>query len=871
MVNALKTIFQKLRPIQRIVESCEKGEAAYVCLKHNEVALRRAASFRLFNPAELRARPLRVQLGVQQTDLDVLSILTRIASRLRLTIEDLLGLVPGQGGFSISGSDTPEEPVEMGREETALDFTPRPAAGPGQQPGDLRCGGRWGFAGDVHERFAEDTASDAIKDAWKAISFAAHDLGISMLNAKPLNLLGKLLQATVLVELKMERGKGTTVRGTQGRLVLKSLKLVQCAKGLSERIEFWHETTASAPGGMDDRAAERSAAWAFKEKQRALDADVGRAPLASADAPLTNDAAWQQGGLSAGAAGRAQQAMQAVVQREPQRREWQHSVQLDVPGVQLVLDACRDAEAAGVTGCHAGVGVTELLSALANAMAGALDGGVVPIATRRDPEGCGPRRYVGTFNPLDAPSAALAVMLAGKFDCLHMEDERMTGALPLRLLQKHVHLQRQWLSGSASAEPAAAPLSRDALAARLQAAQARVQELVTKVVGGDHSLVSAWAEAQEAEKVAAAALAGAQTGDAPSSTGGGSSATDGVLPSTAKLEALLRRGTGDCSALSRAVVQGSSPESLSQPHKEVYYELRHLINALVAKGHGWEDLKVKLDNRMAGELRGRSGDDKTRKEGQLKGWARTLLLERLIDNAALLAEQQLAEQHSGAQHVQFVDAHSRLDAISVRLYVPRDAAGSAASTQTLCLHIIGANVTLRRDNTGLDGVTAAGVVAELRRLTDDAQAAAAAAAAEEEASDDEMDSGEPAELEEDEEEAMELPGVRALAEAEEEDGEDGAESEGEEEPDDGESIGSGDTSVEDSDEEGGGQSEGEGESDGVPTGTGGSDVEDAGPYRSGSRQIGSDSDDDVRAGPPDQPARSLRLRLCNHHDPCPVK
>ena len=145
-------------------------------LKHNEVALRRSASFRLFDAAGLRARPLIVQLGVQKTDLDILSTLTRMASHLRLSVDDLLGFAPGQRVFSISVSDMPEAPVETGCEEAPLDFTPRPPAGPGQQPGDLHCGGRWGFAGDLDERFKEDTASEAIKEAWKVISMAARDL-----------------------------------------------------------------------------------------------------------------------------------------------------------------------------------------------------------------------------------------------------------------------------------------------------------------------------------------------------------------------------------------------------------------------------------------------------------------------------------------------------------------------------------------------------------------------------------------------------------------------------------------------------------------------------------------------------------------------
>ena len=35
---------------------------------------------------------------------------------------------------------------------------------------------------------------------------------------------------------------------------------------------------------------------------------------------------------------------------------------------------------------------------------------------------------------------------------------------------------------------------------------------------------------------------------------------------------------------------------------------RQVIDALVAKGHGWEDLKVKLTNRKAGELFGEPGE-----------------------------------------------------------------------------------------------------------------------------------------------------------------------------------------------------------------------------------------------------------------------
>ena len=734
MANALKTIFQTLRPIERIVASCKK-EAAYMCLKHNEVALRRSAIVHLFSAAELRKRPPTVQLGVQKTDLDILSTLTRMASYMQLSVDDLLSFAPGQGGFSISGSDVPEAPVEMGCEDAPLDFTPRPPAGPGQQPGDLHCGGRWGFAGDVDERFNEDTASDAIKNAWKAIQQAERDLNIKVRSrsATPLAFVSQILQATVQVELKMERVKGKTVSGTTTNRKLQSLTFRRCAKGLLERIQIKHvPTAAAAAGGRDDRAEPQwSAAWEYKEKQRKLDTNMGSAPLDSADVQLDTDAAWQEGGLSADAAGRAQQSMDAVIMAhsEPQQREWpQHMLQLDVSGVEQVLTAVRGAEAAGVTDTHQGVGsVTELLHTLVDAKAGALDDGGVPIATLREPEGCGPRRYTGTFNPLDASSEALAVMSGGKYDCLHMEDAGIPGALPLRLLQKHVHLQRQLLSGSRSAENS--ELLHD-LTVQLQEAQACVQELDGKVRGGDLAEPTLrgllWARGEEQAVVAA--LASAQTGAhkaAPSSNGGGSSVADGVLPSTTKLEALLRSSSGDCSALVRALNGSSAPNSLAQSHKEVYYEVCRLIDTLVAKGGGWQaELKTKHNNRKMGELRGLSSEDKTNKEKELKSWARVMVLERLLDDAALLAEQQLAKQNGGAQYVHFVDARGRLHPTSVLLYVLRDAAGPAAPTQTLCLPSIGANVTLRLDNSKLDGITSTGVAAGLRRLTGDAEGAA---------------------------------------------------------------------------------------------------------------------------------------------------
>ena len=70
----------------------------------------------------------------------------------------------------------------MGCVETALDFCPRAAPGQGQRPADLCCGGLWGFAGDVHERFDYEHRTGAISAAWVALQNVARDLKVSTHN-----------------------------------------------------------------------------------------------------------------------------------------------------------------------------------------------------------------------------------------------------------------------------------------------------------------------------------------------------------------------------------------------------------------------------------------------------------------------------------------------------------------------------------------------------------------------------------------------------------------------------------------------------------------------------------------------------------------
>lgn len=676
MEGALKGIFKALYPIQRIVAlpaATEKKLTPYAFLKGKEVMLRRRASLRLFSPEELRARPVPAQHGVQMSDLTILLVLKRAAYALQLDISDLLGFQPGEGGFSLSGDDMPLVPVEMGCVPTPLDFTPRSPAGPGQQPADLRCGGRWGFAGDVHERFKEEDCPKAMKAAWKGLQDAASSLKVSTHNAQPLSLLGSMLMETVGIQLKLERCKGTTVRGTETKHKLKGISIVQKAEGFSQRIQF---KLATEPGDT-----EWSAAFKFKAEQAVVDARSST----GADGPhvIDTDATWQQGNVSAGA------ALHTLVAEHEQ--EWQHMLPLDLQAASLALEVLRS--------CNNAVTWEKHRSALESAIANCLGSGgnhFVPLTTLREPEGCGPRRYGSPFDPLDVPTLALSVMLCpGKHDRLRVCDEKIKGALPLRLLHKHVHLQRQYLSGSSSAVPEGPPA-----ADLVRAAEERVKELTAMVVGGDttpeslRNLIAAKEEVQKAVDAQQSSL----------STSGGSSAVDGVLPSTTKLQALLR-SDDDCTELSRSVMgKFSDGVRLSREHEDVRNEAHAVVDALIAKGDSWQaKLREKLNNRKAGELKKLSGHEKWAKEHQLKRWARKVFLERLLDDAALLVEAYLAKLNGGNQYVQFVDASSCTDLL---LYVPsepdlglaRDDPDLVGTTQ---LASIGASVTLQVDNDGL--------------------------------------------------------------------------------------------------------------------------------------------------------------------------
>jgi hypothetical protein len=705
MVRALKGIFKAMYSIQRIValptpvpQGTPKKKSPYMVMKGDEVVLRRRANFRLFNAEELRKRPVHAQLGVQASDLVILQMLQSIAYAFRLELADLLGFSPGCGGFTLSGEDTPEVPLEMGCVATQLDFTPRSPASPGMQPADMRCGGLWGFAGDVDERFKDDNADMRVQGAWKILRSVALSLKVSTHNMKPLRLLGQVLKETVGIQLEMKGSRGTTVGGKTTKNKLESLCLVQRAEGFSQRIEF------KIDGGGEEWSA------AFK-----INADTARSSAPADNGPLVvdTDQSWQQSGSSADKALLA--ARTIVAEHCDRRQEWLHTLPLDVPRVESVIKALRECEAghAGVQNYGHG-----LQHALETAYANRL-GSFVPITTLREPDSCGPRRY--SNNPLDAPPMALAVMLDDhKYDRLCVYDANVKGALLLRLLQKHVHLQRQLLSGISSAEPDAPP-SPD----QLRAATEQLNMLEDLVRGGDMTsdTLNKLIVAREAKQAVLTATA-ARQGHGPSTRAGGSIAIDDVLPSTAKLEALLRNddvGDGtesglDCTELSRAVVTGklSMHATLLREHEAVREETYAVIDALITKGGGWHaELRAKLNNRKKAELRSLRGDEKWAKEQQLQSWARKVLLERLLDDMLLLVEAHLAKLNGGAQYVQFVDTR---DCTKVRFYVPRDpdlglprnetcfcSHDRSASVGTIQLVSIGMSVEICVDNDDMNG------------------------------------------------------------------------------------------------------------------------------------------------------------------------
>ena len=162
-----------------------------------------------------------------------------------------------------------------------------------------------------------------------------------------------------------------------------------------------------------------------------------------------------------------------------------------MPGVWEVLDLLRTRR-----------GYEEVCAALRSAVANEL-GDFVPITRQRIVNGCGPRRYGGghAFNPLDVPSQALTVMLGdGMVDRLRLDDvSERKGLLPLRLLLKHAHIQRQLLGGSSVAVPDG-PTPQH----RADDAKRRCAELKERVIGGDHApdTLRELANAQEAAKAA---------------------------------------------------------------------------------------------------------------------------------------------------------------------------------------------------------------------------------------------------------------------------------------------------------------------------------------------------------------------------------
>lgn len=243
------------------------------------------------------------------------------------------------------------------------------------------------------------------------------------------------------------------------------------------------------------------------------------------------------------------------------------------------------------------------------------------------------------LDPLKAPQRALAVATAHAVERKRLSDARIEGALMLRLLQKHVHIERQ----CGRPTPDLPPPSTDELVARMVAARQRVGDLTWSVARDPsaatidtlRALADAKVDEQEADK---APTTRAQTPPAPTAGGG--------LPATPKLQALLlAERADDCSNLSRALL--GEHVGLSAEHEAVREEAVAVIDRLIDAGSGWQaQLKQKLVNRKRTELKKLKPDEKARKLEQLQRWARKTLLTRLVDDTVLLVEQLLAQRSS---------------------------------------------------------------------------------------------------------------------------------------------------------------------------------------------------------------------------------
>jgi hypothetical protein len=186
----------------------------------------------------------------------------------------------------------------------------------------------WGFAGDVHERFEDgQNSTPAIGAAWEALRNAARDLNISTNNARPLTLLSKIVETAVGNRLRLEQGKGQTVRGTVVKTKLRGITLVQRAEGFAQRVMFSHAT-------RDTDGGEWSAAFAFKAKQAEIDksraACEAQMQTDVADASQHIDAAWQEAATGSATTTTHQmvRTLVATMCGEAGKRDYEHAMPL---------------------------------------------------------------------------------------------------------------------------------------------------------------------------------------------------------------------------------------------------------------------------------------------------------------------------------------------------------------------------------------------------------------------------------------------------------------------------------------------------------------------------------------------------------------
>ena len=425
-LRLMEEAFHALRPIQRIVflSNTDTPANPLTVLSRQSVVLARRTELRLFRTRELLERKVHVQNSVQHPTLWILQQLQFVATKLQLTIEDLLGFEPGCDDWDIQ-ADPYSKTLQLTHGVHPLDFTPRQARSDANAPQTF-CGGRWGYAGDVDERGVmlmrklangdEDlTESEkAMGRTTNAVRHLASKMGVSVQgDSKALRVLSDIMKNTVGVELKRETKRGQNPDGSKTTQLTKLTRVV-IAEDVAKRWHMWYAEKRSAP------------AWETRDKIIELVAEDAMRDLPSGflDDDFGGSGEWM-GPPDNAMASRLSTLCNGIAENNTEPTEPQHWIPVDVDAID------------------AATGDDKLL--LLRTIALDNDDRVVGLATERDDDRVRCVSLATGTMPSDTTldDHNIATAVGSLCDRLMLDDTKLPGALPIRLLEREVVAQRK--------------------------------------------------------------------------------------------------------------------------------------------------------------------------------------------------------------------------------------------------------------------------------------------------------------------------------------------------------------------------------------------------------------------------------------------